>query len=134
MSQRTDDLYLVDLLDAADAIGYSLRGISFEQFLGQKEKRHAVLWNLMIIGEASARLSSQITDELPEVPWELIRGFRNRVVHGYFALKWTIVWQIAMDEVPRLRGHAESLLAKKYVETHRLWKVSSADVQSAEAP
>jgi uncharacterized protein with HEPN domain len=134
MSQRTDDLYLVDLLDAADAIGDSLRGISFDQFLGQKEKRDAVLWNLMIIGEASTRLSSQITDELPEVPWELIRGFRNRVVHGYFALKWPIVWQIAMDEVPRLRGHAESLLAKKYAETHRRWKEKPTDVQSTETP
>jgi len=31
MSQRTDDLYLVDLLDSADAIGRSLSGIAFEQ-------------------------------------------------------------------------------------------------------
>ena len=107
MSRRTDDLYLVDLLDAADAIGRSLSGISFDQFLGQQEKRDAILWNLMIIGEACTRLSVEVTDELPDLPWELIRGFRNRVVHGYFALKWPIVWQIATDEIPGLREQTE---------------------------
>ena len=43
MSQRTADLYLVDLLDAADAIARSLRGVSYEQFLGQDGKRDAIL-------------------------------------------------------------------------------------------
>lgn len=68
MSHRTDDLYVVDVLDASDAIVRSLRDISFDQFVGQKEKRDAVLWNLMIIGEASTRLSAQVTDELTEIP------------------------------------------------------------------
>ena len=117
----------MDLLDAADAIGRALSGISFDQFVDQGEKRDAVLWNLMIIGEASTRFSKEVTDERPDVPWELIRGFRNRVVHGYFALEWPIVWHIAKDEVPGLRQHAELLLAKKYAETHRRWKERPAD-------
>jgi hypothetical protein len=37
MSQRTADLYLVDLLDAADAIARSLRDVSFDEFLGQDD-------------------------------------------------------------------------------------------------
>jgi hypothetical protein len=39
MSQRTADLYVVDLLDAADAIAHSLRGVSFDAFIGRNEKR-----------------------------------------------------------------------------------------------
>ena len=35
MSQRTADLYLVDLLDAADAIACSVRGVSFDEFIGK---------------------------------------------------------------------------------------------------
>ena len=88
MSPRSDDLYLVDLLDASDAIAPSLRRITFDQFVGQNEKRDAILWNLMIIGEAATRLSPNVTGVLTEIPWDLSRGFRNRVVHGYFALKW----------------------------------------------
>ena len=123
----------MDLLDASDAIARSLRDISFDQFVGQKEKRDAVLWNLMIIGEASTRLSADVTDELTEIPWDLIRGFRNRVVHGYFALKWPIVWQIATEEVPRLRERGEAFLAKNYAETHLRWKEITVDGQPEES-
>jgi uncharacterized protein with HEPN domain len=121
MSQRTADLYLVDLLDAADAIARSLRGVSFDDFLGQDEKRDAVLWNLLIIGEASTKLPAEVTAALPDVPWPEIRGFRNRIVHGYFALQWPIVWHIATAEVPSLRDGVETLLAARYPETHRQW-------------
>jgi hypothetical protein len=41
MSQRTADLDLVDILDAAEAIAHSLQGVSFDEFVGQKEKRIA---------------------------------------------------------------------------------------------
>ena len=84
MSQRTADLYLVDVIDAADAIARSVRGLSSDEFIAQPEKRDSVLWNLMIIGEAMTRLSAEMAQEMPEVPWEQIRGFRNRIVHGYF--------------------------------------------------
>ncbi len=121
MSQRTADLYLVDLLDAADAIARSLGGVSFDEFLGQDEKRDAVLWNLLIIGEASTKLPADITAALPDVPWPEIRGFRNRIVHGYFALQWPIVWHIATAQAPGLRDGVETLLAASYPETHRQW-------------
>jgi uncharacterized protein with HEPN domain len=134
MSQRTADLYLVDLLDAADAIARSLRGVSFEEFIGGTEKRDAVLWNLLIIGEASTKLPAELTSTRPDVPWQEIRGFRNRIVHGYFSLKWPIVWQIATTGVPALREGAEAMLADNYPETHRRWKEALAADRPDEAP
>jgi uncharacterized protein with HEPN domain len=122
MSQRTADLYLVDLIDAADAIARSLVGVSFDEFIGRNEKHDAVLWNLLIIGEASTRLPVELTAARPDIPWQEIRGFRNRIVHGYFSLKWPIVWHIATTGVPALREGAEAMLAESYPETHRRWK------------
>jgi len=75
----------------------------------------------MIIGEAMTRLSADMEQEMPEVPWEQIRGFRNRIVHGYFALKLPVVWHIATVEIAPLRGSAEALLARNHPETHRRW-------------
>jgi uncharacterized protein with HEPN domain len=134
MSQKSADLYLVDILDAAAAIARSLQGVSIEEFFGQMEKRDAVQWNLMILGAASTKLPADLTAELPDVPWQQIRGFRNRVIHGYFALQWPIVWQIATAEVPRLRDGAGPLLAKNYRETHRRWKEQLAAGPPDEAP
>jgi uncharacterized protein with HEPN domain len=134
MSQRTADLYLVDLLDAADAIARSLRGVSFEEFIGKNEKRDAVLWNLLIIGEAATKLPTELTSARPEIPWQEIRGFRNRIVHGYFSLKWPIVWQIATTGVPALREGAEAMLAENYPETHRRWQERFTQDRSEQSP
>ena len=68
MSQRTADLYLIDLIDAADAIDRSLRGITFDQFVGHHEKRDGILWNLTIIGEAASRLSEELRQKAPQRP------------------------------------------------------------------
>lgn len=133
MSERADDLYLVDLLDAADSISRSVGGLSYDQFVDHQEKRDAVLWNLMIVGEASTRLSAAVTEQLTEVPWKLIRGFRNRVVHGYFALQWPIVWDLAIKEVPRLREQAEAHLANAYAETYRRWQENKVGDQHRDA-
>jgi uncharacterized protein with HEPN domain len=76
----------------------------------------------MIVGEATTKLPAELTAKLPDVPWPEIRGFRNRVIHGYFSLEWPIVWHIATAEVPRLRDGVEALLAKTYPETHRRWR------------
>ena len=122
MSQRTADLYLVDLLDAADAIARSVHGVSFDEFIGQNEKRDAVLWNLLIIGEASTKLPTDLTAALPDIPWDEIRAFRNRIVHGYFSLKWPIVWHIAAVEVPALRARAEVMLSDHYPATYSRWQ------------
>ena len=134
MSQRTADLYLVDIIDAADAIARSVHGLAFDEFVAQQEERDSVLWNLMIVGEATTRLSSQVTVEMPEVPWEQIRGFRNRIIHGYFALKWPIVWHIASVELPPLLERAEALLARNHPETYRQWKQRRSSGLSEECP
>jgi uncharacterized protein with HEPN domain len=87
----------------------------------------------MIIGDAATRLSAEVTGVLTEIPWDQIRGFRNRVVHGYFALKWRIVWHIAPDEVPRLRERGEAFLAENHAETHLRWKAITVDGQPKES-
>lgn len=38
----------------------------------------------------------------PEVPWDRIRGFRNRGVHGYDSLDFEVVWDALTEDVPIL--------------------------------
>ena len=42
--------------------------------------------NFEIIGEAANRMDSDFRDKNPEIKWNRIRGFRNRVVHDYFGI------------------------------------------------
>ena len=99
---RREELYLTDIVEAADAIQRFLVDVGQNTFLRNELLQSAVLQKLMIIGEAASRLSKEFRDKHPEIEWEDIIGFRNIAVHAYFAVEWSIVWVAATQEAPVL--------------------------------
>ena len=69
---------------------------------------------LIIIGEAAARLSSSFRRQHAEIEWSDVVGFRNFVVHEYFAVSWPIVWITAVQDVPQLRAQIVRVLTEEY--------------------
>jgi uncharacterized protein with HEPN domain len=101
---RRDELYLVDILEAANVISGFLATVDESKFAGSDLIQNAVLQKLMIIGEAAGRVSPEVRGRWPEIPWRSISGFRNLAVHAYFEVDWSIVWDIATDSIPALQG------------------------------
>lgn len=116
---RSDDLYLVDLIEAAEDIERLLQDRDFPRFARDDQFRSAVLWKLFIISEASTKLSVASRDHLKNIAWDEIRGFRNRLAHGYFTLKWDRVWDIARNQASPLKTQAEQVLAKEFPNTYQ---------------
>ncbi|MEO7540008.1 MAG: HepT-like ribonuclease domain-containing protein [Pyrinomonadaceae bacterium] len=76
--------------------------MTFEQFAADDKTIDAVARNFEIIGEAANRLSDEFKSGHPEIDWDRIRGFRNRIVHDYFGIDLAIVWNIAQNFLPKL--------------------------------
>jgi len=114
---RREELYLADILEAADSIKNFLAGVERDSFLQNDLLRSAVLQKLSVIGEAAARLPKEFRSRHPEVEWSDIIGFRNIAVHVYFAVEWPIVWVTATKEVPDLKKIIVEILAKEYPES-----------------
>jgi uncharacterized protein with HEPN domain len=66
---------------------------------------------LLIIGEAAVRVSDELRDRYPQVPWPQIVAFSNILIHAYFGIDWKEVWKAAKVDCPILRGQAASILA-----------------------
>ncbi len=111
---RREELYLTDIIEAADAIQRFLRNVDQNTFLKDELLQSAVLQKLMIIGEATSRLPKEFRDRHSEIEWEDIIGFRNIAVHAYFAVEWSIVWVAATQETPELRRKIAETLAKEH--------------------
>ncbi len=82
---RREELFLVDILQAADDIKRSVGDHSFAAFVGDRDLRDAVLLRLILIGEAATQLPDAVKQRYQDVPWADMMRFRNRVVHDYFA-------------------------------------------------
>ena len=55
-----------------------------------------------IIGEAAARISDELKEELSAIPWRQIVAMRNRLIHAYFDIDPDIVWSAVTIELPAL--------------------------------
>ena len=70
----------------------------------------AFAWHLSVIGEAASRLSTELRQTHSMVPWAEIVGMRHRLVHGYDAIDFDIVWQTLQVDLPPLVAALEEIL------------------------
>jgi uncharacterized protein with HEPN domain len=103
---------LQDMLDAARKIQAYINGMTFEQFKKDEKTFDAVIRQLSIIGEASSQVPEEIASLAPEIPWSLIRGMRNILVHQYFGVDARLVWKTARKNLPELCSHLMELQAR----------------------
>ena len=115
---RSDALYLVDIIEAADAIAAFVARVQREAFLEDRLVRSAVLQQLTVIGEAAARLSPALKRRHQEVEWADIVAFRNIAVHAYFSVDWPTVWVAATEDAPALRVQAIGILQAEFPDIH----------------
>ena len=106
-----DNAYLADILDSARIIQHHLSGMSREQFLSDLRTQDAVIRRFEIIGEAARHLSPAALKALPDVPWNLMVGMRNLLIHDYDDVDPKRVWTDSQEDLQPLITKLESYLA-----------------------
>ena len=86
MKNPDQTVYLRHIRDAVQANPRYVAGVDHETFLRPASQmlRDAVLHQVQIVGEAAQRLSPELRNRYPVVPWRQIIGTRHRIVHDYF--------------------------------------------------
>ena len=102
MKPKSNSVYLDHMLQAFSDATEFVRGQTFESFRANKLVSYATIRALLIVGEACKSVDSAVRDRFPEIPWRLMAGTRDRLVHDYFDTKWQIVWNVATAEIPNL--------------------------------
>lgn len=71
----------------------------------------ATLRRLQTLSESVQRLSGEFREAHPEVPWDLIAGMRNRLVHAYLEADLEIIWNTVLSDLPPVRAVVDRALA-----------------------
>ena len=99
-----------DVLDAIEEIREFTSEITFDQFQDDRKTIRAVLYNLAIIGEAVRVIPLELEAAHPEIPWADVRGMRNIVIHEYFQVNLSIIWQTIQEDLVLLEFSFHQLL------------------------
>jgi uncharacterized protein with HEPN domain len=73
----------------------------------------ALLKLVEIVCEAATRIPEPMQAAHPGIPWRGIIGTRNRLIHGYDAVDYDILWNIVTVDFPLLSRQVRALLPAK---------------------
>ena len=111
--------FLMHILEAADRVLRYTKSMSHKEFSDDTMVQDAVIRNMEIIGEAANDLleaAPGIGDRYPSIPFIQIRGMRNRVAHGYFAVSLSMIWDTVQVDIPELRQQIAKVLGELQTE------------------
>ena len=99
---KDDRLYLVHISECITRIEEYTDGKEQKDFLDSYLIQDAVLRNLQVLAESTQRLSSEIKNAHPDIPWRQIAGFRNILVHDYLGINLKQIWLLVEKDLPDL--------------------------------
>jgi len=110
MPPRDDESRVADIVLAARRVQRFVADVNRDEFLADERTVYAVLHALLLIGEAASHLSEQFKQEHETLPWVQITGLRNRLVHEYFVIDNSIVWDITQNDIPKMLEELSPLI------------------------
>jgi len=108
--KRDIKLYINDIFNAINAIEKFVEGMDFKEFKEDDKTSSAVIRKFEIIGEATKHIPKEIKQKYPDIPWKEMAGFRDKLIHFYFGIKYELVWNTIKMELPELKTKIRKIL------------------------
>jgi uncharacterized protein with HEPN domain len=110
MSRRDPEVALRQMLDHAREVVILSKGKSAQELVDDRVLGLAIVRLMEIVGEAANRVPNEERSKHPDIPWTQIISLRNRLIHGYDAIDYEIIWQILRYDLPKLVLSLERIL------------------------
>jgi uncharacterized protein with HEPN domain len=111
VSSRNWQLRVQDILNAIASVQRLTDGISFAEFVDDEAIAKAVLYNFVIIGEASTNVPVDVQSRTPDIPWRLMSDMQNVMAHEYFQVNLRLTWGTVQNNLPTLVPQLQNPLA-----------------------
>ena len=100
---QDESLYLLSLME---------EGLTKEDFLKDWTLKRAVVRSLEIIGEAAKKIPADFKVKWDMVRWKDMAGMRDRLIHDYIGVNYSIVWDVIKNKIPELHKQILEVLEK----------------------
>lgn len=76
-------------------------------FLDDETLKRAIIRSLEIIGEATKKIPADFKVKWNLIQWKNMAGMRDRLIHDYFGVNYSIVWDVFKNKIPELAAQIQ---------------------------
>jgi uncharacterized protein with HEPN domain len=105
--------YLKHIQDECSYIISVSGNLSFDDFLEDETLKRAVVRSLEIIGEAAKKIPADIKVKWNTIQWKNMAGMRDRLIHDYMGVNYTIVWDVMKNKIPEMHKQISEFLTEE---------------------
>jgi uncharacterized protein with HEPN domain len=84
--------------------------ISKDDLLKDETLKRAVVRSLEIIGEATKKIPVDFKLRWKSINWKNMAGMRDRLIHDYMGINYSIVWDVVKNKIPELFEQIERVI------------------------
>jgi len=107
---KHDVEYLKHIRDECEYILAATDKITYDLFIHDETLKRALVRSIEIIGEAAKNVSPSFRTTQTEIDWKKMTGMRDVLIHGYFGVNYTIVWDVIINHIPGLYDQIQELI------------------------
>jgi len=75
---------------------------SKNDLLQDETLKRALVRSLEIIGEAAKKIPGDFKIKWNSINWKNMAGMRDRLIHDYMGINYSIVWDVVKNKIPEL--------------------------------
>jgi len=106
------NLRILHIRDAINRIQKETQGIGYIDLSRNDILLRAIMYDIIIIGEASKNVPENFKTNYTNIPWKNIAGTRDKLTHDYFDVDTDIIWNIITLELPKLKSAVDAYIAE----------------------
>jgi uncharacterized protein with HEPN domain len=102
--------FLKHIYDECDYLISISSNLSKEKFISDETLKRAVVRSLEIIGEATKKIPTDFKENTSDIEWKSMAGMRDRLIHDYMGVNYSIVWDVLSSKIPVLHSQVKAVL------------------------
>ncbi|MFZ2783114.1 MAG: DUF86 domain-containing protein [Sediminibacterium sp.] len=105
--------FLKHILDECSYLISVTKSLSKDEFLADETLKRAVVRSLEIIGEATKKIPLYFKEKWSIIQWKSMAGMRDRLIHNYLGVNYSIVWDVLMNKIPELHQQMQDVISEE---------------------
>jgi len=108
--KRSDNYLINDIKESIKSIEEYISELkNKENFLSNRRMQKLMIYEIIMIGEAAAKISIETKNNYQNINWREISDMRNFLIHEYYEVSNNIIWETANKDIPKLKENIYSI-------------------------